>query len=180
MPLFRIKITKDVDYCFSINPRKYRLEKVDEDNEYNHFEGIREDPEKSQEIMMLINCYEVYNTLENIVHIQKDDPNIPNRVDDGNDSIVIFMLNADPRFNGAMIQLGEVFDNTIIFLEDLETVEEKQRKILDQLNFDKTLKNFYRALRFPSSLLDKSTLGEKTKIVLYENSVSKEIMLLPL
>lgn len=167
--LFYLKFSKEVDRCFSMSPEIYELEKIDEDNEYNYFKGTRSEHTKLQKILILVNCYEVYNKFENIVQIDTDikDPK--------GEKTVIFMVNTDERFQGTMVVLNEDFENTIIFMENLSTALPEQKKKLENLNFDKNLKNFYRALRFPSDLLTESSLKKEVKIIAYENSTVETI-----
>lgn len=166
---YNIKISKDVDHCFSVQEPKYRLKKIDEDDEYNYFEGFREGTTKSQDLLFLINSYEVSNNFGNIVYIERSE-NLPQ-----DHSLVIFMVNADTRFSGAMIVLDEDFDDIIIFMEDLETSEPKYREKLEKLGFQTGLKNFYRALYFPDNLLTDLHLKKEVPIILYENSVKQTI-----
>lgn len=158
MPLYRLKISKTIDYCFAVEPEKYRFIKDDEDDSFNHFVGTRLETVKKQKILLLADCYEVYNTLNDIIHI------------DQNTNQVIFMINADPRFVGVLIILEDVD----IFLEDLEN-RKKELDFLDNLPFDRSLKNFYRILPYDKEYFTEENLKKEVKIVLYENSTFETI-----
>lgn len=158
MSLYRLKISKTVDYCFAMEPEKYRFIKEDEDDSYNYFVGTRLETVKKQKIVMLADCYEVYNNLGNIIQIDQK----TNRV--------VFMVNSDPRFVGALILTEEVE----IFLEDLDGAKE-DKKFLDSLNFDRNLRNFYRILPYDPEYFSEENQKKEVKIVLYEGITSEII-----
>jgi hypothetical protein len=158
MSLYRLKISKTVDYCFAMEPEKYRFIKEDEDDSYNYFVGTRLETVKKQKIVMLADCYEVYNNLGNIIQIDQK----TNRV--------VFMVNSDPRFVGALILTEEVE----IFLEDLAGAKE-DKKFLDSLNFDRNLRNFYRILPYDPEYFSEENQKKEVKIVLYEGITSEII-----
>ena len=159
MSLYRLKISKTIDYCFAVEPEKYRFIKEDEDDGYNYFVGTRLESVKKQKILMLADCYEVYNNLGNIIYIDKK----TNRV--------VFMINSDPRFVGALILTEEAE----IFLEDLDSSTKEDKKFLDSLNFDTNLRNFYRILPYDPEYFSEENQKKEVKIVLYEGITTETI-----
>lgn len=160
---FTLHTPKYVDYCFSLSEPTYMLQKTDEDDEFNYFEGIKNN--KMQEILFLLDTQEFNQKFSKTVHIENNDK----------ESLVIFMFGIPHEYEGILIVLDEDFDNQIIFMERLENADNKYQEKIKSLGIDTNLKNFYRALKIPNEYLTPVHLAKKINVILYKRSAMSTI-----